>query len=199
MAGVLLPARLLFVEFVSDYWLGSVGIISAISIAIVILARKEKLGFFGPMFERQLYKFQNGKRGIILFVESVFLLLILGSMILAIEMGNTVYSDYKTNNIRNVSIPQTEEQIIHQVKELKVEEWFTGFVMIPVAFLTEFPLMSATMASIDETVGGWLMHFYTVGFIEYAELLVILVFYKISLRKRLQNQLHLHPSKNYMQ
>ena len=185
MAGILLPARLLFVEFVSDDWLGSVGIISAISIAIVILAKKEKLGFFGPMFERQLYKFQNGKRGIILFGESVFLLLILGSMILAIEMGNTVYSDYKTNNIRNVSIPQTEEQMIHQVKELKVEEWFTGFVMIPVAFLTEFPLMSATMASIDETVDGWLMHFYTVGFIEYVELLGILVFYKISFRKKI--------------
>ena len=185
MAGVLLPARLLFVEFVSDDWLGSVGIISAISLAIVILAKKEKLGFFGPMFERQLYKFQNGKRGIIVFVESAFLLFILGSMIFAIEMGNTVYSDYKTNNIKNISIPQTEEQMIHQVKELKAEEWFIGFIMIPTAFVTEFPLMSATMASIDETVDGWLMHFYTVGFIEYVELLGILMFYKISFRKKM--------------
>jgi len=185
MAGVLLPARLLFVEFVSDDWLGSVGIISAISLAIVILAKKEKLGFFGPMFERQLYKFQNGKRGIIVFVESTFLLFILGSMIFAIEMGNTVYSDYKTNNIKNISIPQTEEQMIHQVKELKAEEWFIGFIMIPAAFVTEFPLMSATMASIDETVDGWLMHFYTVGFIEYVELLGILMFYKISFRKKM--------------
>jgi len=185
MAGVLLPARLLFVEFVSDNWLGSVGVISAISIAIIILAKKEKLGFFGPMFERQLYKFQKGKRGIIIFGESVFLLLVLGSMIFAIEMGNTAYSDYKTGNIKNASMPQTEEQIIHQAKELKAEEWFAGFLMIPAAFLTQFPLMSATIASIDETLDGWLMHFYTVGFVEYVEILGILIFYKISLRRRI--------------
>ena len=59
MGGLLLPARLLFVEYVSDDWLGSVGVISIISISIIILAKKEKLGFFGPILERQIFKFQK--------------------------------------------------------------------------------------------------------------------------------------------
>ncbi|MBA4454911.1 MAG: hypothetical protein H2B05_08270, partial [Nitrosopumilaceae archaeon] len=53
MTGVLLPVRLLFVTFVSDDWLGSFGVISAISVAILVLAKKKKLGEFGNMFQRQ--------------------------------------------------------------------------------------------------------------------------------------------------
>jgi len=48
MAEVLLPARLLFVQYVSDNWLGSFGIISALSLSVIILAKKKKLGSFGP-------------------------------------------------------------------------------------------------------------------------------------------------------
>ena len=70
MTGLLLPARLLFVEYVSDNWFGSLGVISAISISLIILVKKKKLGVFGAMFERQIYKFQKGKRGLLVFGES---------------------------------------------------------------------------------------------------------------------------------
>ena len=56
--------------------------------------------------------------------------------------------------------------------------------MTPIMFLTAFPQMSASIASIDQRLDGWLMHFYTVGFVEYIELLGILIFYKIFLRKK---------------
>ena len=52
--------------------------------------------------------------------------------------------------------------------------------MAPVVFVTAFPQMSAAIASIDQSLDGWLMHFYTVGFVEYLELLGILIFYRIS-------------------
>ena len=54
--------------------------------SVIILAKKQKLGFFGPMLERQIYKFQKLKRGIVVF-GSVFLLLILGTMIVKIDQG----------------------------------------------------------------------------------------------------------------
>ncbi|MFQ5781490.1 MAG: hypothetical protein ACE5GR_00375 [Nitrosopumilus sp.] len=44
--------------------------------------------------------------------------------------------------------------------------------------------MSVTIASIDQKLDGWLMHFYTVGFVEYLELLGILIFYKISFKTK---------------
>ena len=186
LTGLLLPARLLFVEYVSDNWFGSLGIISAISISVIILVKKKKLGFFGPMMERQIYKFQKGKRGLIVFGESVFLLSILGLMIFAIDQGNSVYSDLKFQNIKNAP-SSSAEQVLESASELDTSDWVMGFLMAPVMFLTAFPQMSAGIASVDQSLDGWLMHFYTVGFIEYLELFGILIYYKISFRKKLQS------------
>ena len=183
MTGLLLPARFLFVEYVSDNWFGSVGIIAAISISVIILAKKNKLGQFGPMLERQIYKFQKGKRGILVFGESVFLLLLLGGMIFAIEQGNSTHAELKMQTFKDYPV-ESREQIIEQAKDLTLYDWFIGFVTAPIAFLTAFPQMSAIIASIDERFDGWLLHFYTVGFVEYLELLGILVFYKITTKRK---------------
>lgn len=182
MTGLLLPARLLFVEYVSDDWLGSLGIISAISISVIFLARKQKLGFFGPMLERQVYRFQRGKRGLIIFGESVFLLLILGTMIFAIDQGNSMISDIKVTNVP--SSASGSEEILKYANQMEFSEWLHSFLMVPVAFLTTFPQMSVAIATIDQRLDGWLMHFYTVGFVEYLELLGILIFYRFSFRKK---------------
>jgi len=138
------------------------------------------------MFERQMYKFQRGKRGLLVFGESLFLLLILGSMIFAIDQGNSVYSDLKLQTMAN-SPSTSSEQILESAKEWTASDWFIAFLMVPVAFLTEFPQMSAVIASVDQSLDGWLLHFYTVGFVEYLELFGILIFYKISFRKKLKS------------
>ena len=188
ITGLLLPARLLFVEYVSDNWFGSFGVITAISISLILLVRKKKLGVFGAMFDRQIYKFQKGKRGLLVFGESAFLLLILGSMIFAIDQGNSIYSDLKFQNIKNVA-PTSAERVLDSANNLEPSDWIMGFLMAPVMFLTAFPQMSASIASIDQSLDGWLMHFYTVGFVEYVELLGILIFYKISFRKKLSSSI----------
>jgi len=43
MTGLLLPVRLLFVAYVSSDWFSSFGIISSISVAILILTKKKKI------------------------------------------------------------------------------------------------------------------------------------------------------------
>ena len=183
LTGILLPTRLLFVEFVSDNWFGSLGVISAISIAIIVLAKKKKLGSFGVMFERQLYKFQRGKRGLVVFGESVFLLLVLGGMIFAIEQGNSTFSHLKMDAAHNLPTDsENPEQILKMTDKINDQDWLMGFLMTPVTFVTEFPKVSAIIASIDQRLDGWLLHFYTVGFVEYLELFGILAFYRISYR-----------------
>lgn len=112
MTGLLLPARLLFVEYISDNWFGSFGIISVISISIIILAKKRKLSFFGHMLERQIYKFQKGKRGILVVGKSALLLALLGSTIVAIDQGNLVYSDLKLQNNKNLPSDYVHSQVI---------------------------------------------------------------------------------------
>ncbi|KFM18397.1 hypothetical protein AAA799P11_01110 [Marine Group I thaumarchaeote SCGC AAA799-P11] len=193
MTGLLLPARLLFVEFISDDWLGSFGVITAISLSIIILAKKKKLGIFGPMLERQIYKFQKGKRGIAVFGESVFLLLVLGTMIVAIDQGSSIHSEYMLQNSQNMSMIDSPEQVLEMTNEMTPTDWIVGFLLAPSALLTEFPKMSAAIASIDQSLDGWLMHFYTVGFVEYLELLGILIFYRVSFKRKISsatNQLY---------
>ena len=183
MGGILLPARLLFVEFVSDDWLGSFGAISVLSFMVILLAKKNKLGFFGPMLERQIFKFQKGKRGILVFTESVFLLVILGTLIFAIDQGHSVFTEQKMEYV-----PEYMNEKIHITefaKSMTSSDWVFGAVMAPIGFITAFPQMSAAMASIDHRMDGWLMHFYTVGFIEYLELMGILIYYKISFKRKI--------------
>ena len=185
MGGILLPVRLLFVEFVSDDWLGSFGVISILSFIVILLAKKNKLGFFGPMLERQIFKFQKGKRGVLIFTESAFLLVILGAMIFTIDQGHSVYVEQKMQYI-----PESMNQKIHiteYAENMTFSDWVFGIVMAPVSFITAFPQMSAAIASIDHRMDGWLMHIYTVGFIEYLELMGILIYYKISFRRKVSN------------
>jgi len=134
-----------------------------------------------------MYKFQKGKRGLLVIGESVFLLLILGGMIFAIDQGNSVYSELKIQNMENLSTTSSE-QILESAKELEASDWVVAFLMIPGAFLTAFPQMSAVIASMDQSLDGWLLHFYTVGFVEYLELFGILIFYRISFRKKLSSK-----------
>jgi len=51
------------------------------------------------------------------------------------------------------------------------------------SFFVAFPIFSAVFAVVNDATGGWLLHFYTVAFVEYIELLGILVLYRLSFNK----------------
>jgi hypothetical protein len=195
ITGLLLPVRLLFVTFVSDSWVGSFGVISVISISIIILAKKGKLGEFGNMFQRQIEKLLRGKRKILLYVESVFVLVLLGGMIFTIDQGNTTYSHVQDQFFINEDIGDPETLMAH-TSDWTVKDWFNGFIMAPTAFVTIFPQMSAIIASIDGVLDGWLMHFYVVGFVEYAEFLGILVLYRFVIKTKPVKEIRNFSSKN---
>jgi hypothetical protein len=183
MAGVLLPARLIFVTYVSDNWFGSFGIITAISIGILILVKKKKLGAFGKMFERQIEKLLRGKRKILVYAESVFVLVLLGTMIFAINQGNSRFAEMKDQSLLSQELGNPEK-IMEQTDEWGADDWLYGLVIAPLAFVTDFPQMSAVIASFDAVMDGWLLHFYTVGFVEYTEFLGILITYRFVVKTK---------------
>ena len=197
MTGLLLPVRLLFVTFVSDSWIGSFGVISVISISILILAKTGKLGEFGNMFQRQIEKLLKGKRKILVYVESVFVLVLLGGMIFTINEGNTTYSHVQDQFFISQEI-ESPENLIEQTNEWTATDWFNGFIVAPSALIMAFPQMSAIIASIDSSLDGWLMHFYTVGFVEYAEFLGILVLYRFLIKTKPVKEIRNSSSKNCM-
>ncbi len=183
MFALLLPVRLLFVAYVSDDWLGSFGVISAISITILILVKKGKLGEFGNMFQRQIEKLLKGKRKFVVYAESAFMLILLGGMIFAINEGNTTYLHLQDQFFVDQEIDSPETLMAH-TNEWETNDWLNGFMVAPVAFLTAFPQMSAVIALIDGALNGWLLHIYTVGFVEYAEFLGILLLYRFVIKTK---------------
>ena len=181
MTGVLLPVRLLFVEYVSSDWFGSFGIISAISATMIILTKKGKLGKFGEMFERQLIKLQKGKRAKIVYGQSIILLLILGGTIFAIEQGNSIHIDLKNQILEEHAEFSNPEQILEKTEQLNAQDWIFGVLGLFLAVFIAFPQLSAVLAVLNDSFDGWILHFYTVAFVEYLELFGILIYYRFSL------------------
>ena len=184
MTGLLLPVRLFFVTYISTDWFGSFGIISAISVLIVILTKKGKLGRFGKMFERQMNKLQKGKRAKIIYGQSIIFLLILGGTIFAIEQGNSVHVDLKNQLLEEHKEFANPEEILKKTDELQFQDWIYGIVGMFLAIFFAFPQLSVVLAVLNDSLNGWILHFYTVAFVEYLELFGILIFFRISLSKK---------------
>lgn len=181
MTGILLPVRLLFVSYVSSDWFGSFGIISAISIVMIILTKKGKLGKFGEMFERQINKLQKGKRAKIVYGQSIIFLLILGGTIFAIEQGNSSHVDLKNQILEEHEEFTDPKEIMKKAEQLEAQDWFFGVLGLFLAVFIAFPQLSAVLAVLNESLDGWILHFYTVAFVEYLELFGILIYFRYSL------------------
>ena len=184
MTGILLPVRLIFFTYVSTNWFGSFGLISIITIVMVLLVKKKKLGKFGKIFERQMNKIQHGKRAFIVYGQTIFFLVILGGNIVAIELGNSIYLDLKEQILEQVEGIDNPERVFSVSNEMDLSDWVSGFVGFVYAVFFAFPTMSALLAIMNGSLEGWPLHFYTVGFVESFEVLGMLIYYRISLKKK---------------
>ena len=181
MTGLLLPIRLFFVMYVSDNWFGSFGLISVISITVIILTKKRKLGKFGEMFDRQLSKLQHGKRAKIVYGQSILFLLILGGTIFAIEQGNSTYVELKNEILKENEDFSNAGQILAKAEKISFQEWINGFIGMIMAIFFAFPQLAAVFAVLNDSSDGWVLHFYTVAFVEYMELFGILLLFRFTM------------------
>lgn len=186
MTGFLLPVRLFFVTYISTDWFASFGIISSISALMIILTKKQKLGKFGKMFENQMTKLQKGKRAKIIYGQSIIFLLILGGTIFAIEQGNSAYIDLKNQLLEEHEEFSNPEEILKKTEELKFQDWAYGISGMFLSIFFAFPQLSAVLAVLNDSLDGWILHFYTVAFVEYLELFGILIFFRFTLSKNSQ-------------
>ena len=181
MTGLLLPVRLLFYTYISTHWFGSFGLVSAISVLMVVLVKKNKLGRFGQMFENQMRKVQRGKRKILAYGQATLMLLLLGGTIIAIDLGNSTYLDIKTQLLQQLEGIDNPQKMLAESKKMTVQDWVAGFAGFVLAIFFAFPQISALLAILNEMYDGWLLHFYTVALVETLEMTGILIFYRLTL------------------
>jgi hypothetical protein len=183
MTGLLLPVRLVFYTYVSTHWFGSFGLVSAISVLMVVLVKKKKLGRFGQMFENQMRKVQRGKRRFLAYGQAALFLLLLGGTIVAIELGNSIYLDVKNQLLERIEGIDNPEKMLAESKKMTPQDWFMGFVGFLLGIFFAYPTIAALLAILNETYNGWLLHFYTVALVETLEMTGILIFYRITLAR----------------
>ena len=190
MTGIFLPVRFVFVTFVSDHWFGSFGMVSAFAVIIVILSRKGKLGKFGEMFQRQMMKIHTGKRRKLIYAHLALSVFIMGLSVVSINLGNTIYVDQKNEIIQIAELhgeslkePADVHRLAQELKETHSEQILASLAAMPVLLIYQFPYFAGLMAIENDLTSKFFLHFSTVGFVEVLELIGVLIFYKVTLKK----------------
>jgi len=186
---IMLPVRILLVEYVSDNWWGSFGAISAIAILMVILVKKKKLGKFGEMFERQMLKLhKRGLRRKVVFGNMIFALIVTGLLIYSINVGDSTYLDQKNAIVEQAGGEEALQEKLGSMdkmyEEVTFDQILTAFIAIPVLLFTQFPYFAGLWAIENDLTNGFLLHLSTVAFVETLEFFGILMFYRFALRKK---------------
>lgn len=184
--GLFLPVRLFFSTHISDSWVGSVGIMSAVAILLVILIKRKKLGWFGVIFEKQMRKTVGGKTGKYLIGFALFFLIYFGATLMFIDRGNTIYAEdaeifylaimEKGGNIDDLS---SYNLIGPQLATHK------GYQNLNI--ISNFDYMFSIAYSVMNNMSdGWLEHLLVIMSVEQIELIGLLILYR-KLFKPIQN------------
>lgn len=186
---VMLPVRLLLVEYVSDNWWGSFGAISAIAVLMVVLVKKQKLGKFGEMFERQMLRLhQRGLRRKVIFGNMIFCMVITGLLIYSINVGDSTFLEAKNDIVAQAGGEEAMREQLGSMEKMydKVtfDQILKAFIAIPYLLFNQFPYFAGLWAIENDLTEGFLLHISTVAFVETLEFLGILMFYRFALRKK---------------
>ena len=177
---ILLPVRVLFVSYVNDHWLGSLGIVSLVSFIILYLAKKDKLGWFGRAFVRQIFKIRNGKRKYIFFMSATFSLLYFGSVIVGVELSSTSLNDLKTEIQTATGLDSFNDISFDPITLEDLQKTFYGIIARP-------DLLAISIGVMNDMTHGYLLHFAIVFVVEELELIGIYFFTTYYLKPELNN------------
>ena len=178
-AGVFLPIRIIFSAYVSEHWLGSLGIVSLFALIFVFLVKKNKLGKLGEIFERQTRKTLGGRTGKIVIALSLFFLLYFGATLYFIERGNTIYFDDK--EIFYLAIINEDGYNIGDMSSYdligpKLIAYTDSGNLQSIAKLDY--MFSITYAVMNDMSDEWLSHVIIIMFVEQIEFLGIVIFFR---------------------
>jgi len=186
--GVFLPVRVFFYTYVSTWWVGSFGVMTAVLILMLYLVKKEKLGYVGRVWKRQIMKISKGKLGVLTISSLIFSICALSFIV------------YVTDVNRNTEETETF------VKQLAEQEGIVGIfdlytadrmermygsspdeVIDAFVFLLQHPqILGMFYAVIDEMTYGYHQHFNIVWLVEACESLCLVIYFRFFYGKKKQ-------------
>lgn len=186
MLVIFLPVRVLFVRYVSDDWFGSFGLITAVSLVILYLAKKDKMGWFGRAYHRQMYKANRGKRKYFLYFNLTLGLIFFVLTISAINIGTSDIEIMSTIKEVREQLPYENLEDVAKDAE-KNMDWRDFVNAVPVFFMiifTRFDLFVILMTTLNDLSDGWVLHFSTVFLVEELEIIGLLIYYRFAVKNK---------------
>jgi len=186
--GIFLPVRLFFGTFVSEYWIGSLGMVSAFALLFIYLIKKNKLGFVGRIFEKQMKKMICGKTGKYIITISFIFLIYFGASLVLIDRGNSVY--FYDKQILYWSFQQNDILILEKTLIGQLEGPAPlGTNLEGFAWLSNIEYtLSLSLALMDDVSEGLLSSLVLIVFIEQMEVLGIIFLFRKQYNTKIKTQ-----------
>ena len=177
--GIFLPARLLFYNYVSDYWLGSFGLITGILLTMMYLAKKNKLGYLGKIVNRQILSFAKGKYGIFAIIILIFYIYLFSLYIYGINNFNPELKD----NILTALAAEGYEDLDSIAENVDKLTWIgPGTQLVPLFSLVIIFIPNnlgyVVYSIMNDYTDGWMLHFVTVFLVEEIEALGLVIYFR---------------------
>ena len=178
ITGIFLPVRLVFYNYFSAHWIGSLGLVSSLMFVLILLAHKRKLGRFGDLFLNQLTKTIKGKSGKVAIIFSLILIAYFGSTLVWIERGNTIYSDEKHLVSQMLFLNHSSDKMnvndMHKIMNLR-----PGSTLIDTSNVDYVDqVISMTYAIMNDMMGGWMLNLDIIILVEQFEFLGFIIIYR---------------------
>lgn len=172
-AGIFFPVRLLFYTYVSQYWLGSFGVMTIMMVSIIYLSRKNKLGYIGRLINKHVMSFAKGKYGIVVIFFTGIFIYFFAIVVLGIEnpVGNeAVRLTLEGQGITNL------ETLNPRMAQVQIDP--LTFVIAFLVLFTPNQISSGIFSVMNDFSNGWFLHFATVFLIEEIEIMGLILYFR---------------------
>jgi hypothetical protein len=173
-AGIFLPFRLLASQYLAEHWLGNLGFATSVSLLLLFLTKKNKLGRFGEILKSQIRKAVWGKSSTVIIFVLLGFMVYFGSVIILVNQGNTTYRDDKEALFQDIFGKE------HASSHLRLNgpgtggAEFAGFSQIR---YTEY-VFAISYAILNDLSGDWLANIHLILFMEQVEMVGLFWIYR---------------------
>jgi len=182
--GIFLPVRLVFYTYVSDYWIGSFGLITGIMLSLIYFSNKGKLGKVGYIVNKQVMSFSKSRYGKIAMIQTVFFIYFFSLAIYGIETAPQDQKDIVIGILAAEGVEDLSSLTNADNLGFKggLEAWgiIGGLAIIIIPNELGFTLFSV----INDFTDNWLIHFTTVFLIEHLEVFGLVVYFRYFYKRK---------------
>ena len=176
--GIFLPVRLLFYSFVSQWWIGSFGLITGVLIIVMALSKKNKLGKLGMIVNRQIMSFSKGRYGKLSLVYLLFMIYLYSMFIYGVENPPLERKAEFVKVLEQEGITDLESASHAENIGWSGPGASLGIIFSMIIILIPNKVGFALYSIINDWTNGWMLHFATVFLIESLEALGLVVYFR---------------------